>query len=106
MKFYPYSNIQSTNLKSLLISVRILGFMSYLLFFGAVLVIAFGVLSGTSEPVALGNGINATMTMHSPTGPAIITGIWGLVSSICLLAFSGLCAAVVSCENKFTSKAE
>jgi hypothetical protein len=31
--------------------------------------------------------------------------MWGVISSVCILGFSGLCAAVVSCEYKYTRPA-
>lgn len=92
MKFYPYSTIESENLKPLLISARVLGFISYLLFVLALLFAIYGIVSPT--PLRNGLGSISIFSLYS----AFIG-----ISSILLLAFSGLCAAVVSCENKFTS---
>jgi hypothetical protein len=104
MKFYPYSKIRTENLKGLLIASRALGVLSYILFITTFCIGIYGILSGAGGTKDFGNGM--TMTMPSNTGPAIIISIWGLVSSVCVLAFSGLCAAVVSCENKFTAAVE
>ncbi len=105
MKLYPYTNIQTKNLKSLLISARVLGFLSYILFFGAIIIGVYGILIDQPKTFNIGGG-QATMSSPGTTGPAILAAIWGLVSSVCILAFSGLCAAVVSCEYKFTTTAE
>lgn len=102
MKLYPYTNIQTKNLKPLLLSARVLGLLSYVLFFFALFIGIYGVL--IDQPKAFDvAGFQGTMSAPGTTGPALIGAIWGLVSSVCVLAFSGLCAAVVSCEHKFTS---
>jgi len=104
MKLYPYSKIRTENLKSLLIASRVLGVLSYILFIITVCIGIYGVISGSGGTTDLGNGI--TMNAPSNSGPAIMISIWGIVSSVCVLAFSGLCAAVVSCEFKFTTVTE
>jgi hypothetical protein len=100
MKLYPYSTIKTENLKGLLIASRVLGFLSYILFFIAICIGLFGVFSNLGAPKDLGNGI----VMSAPNAglPVMIMSIWGAVSAVCILAFSGLCAAVVSCEYKYT----
>lgn len=101
MKLYPYSKIRTENLKSLLLASRVLGVLSYILF---IITFCVGIFSVFGGPTHLGNG----MTMAGPSimGPTIMILIWGIVSSVCVLAFSGLCAAVVSCEHKFTTANE
>ncbi|PKG80639.1 hypothetical protein CXF85_21180 [Colwellia sp. 75C3] len=106
MKFYPYSIIESKNLKALLISARVLGFFSYLLFFAALFIGILGVVNDVPKTGELSSGLKATLSAPGTTGPAILFLFWGVISSIGLLAFSGLCAAVVSCEHKFTSTSE
>lgn len=101
MKLYPYSKIRTKNLKSLLIASRVLGVLSYILFIITVCIGIYGVFGGSGGTTNFGNGM--TMTVPSNSGPAIMISIWGIVSSVCVLAFSGLCAAVVSCEHKSTS---
>ncbi|MEZ7204420.1 hypothetical protein [Pseudoalteromonas sp. DY56-GL79] len=104
MKLYPYSKIQTENLKGLLIASRVLGVLSYILLIITVCIGIYGAFSGFGGTKDLGNGI--TMTVSNSSGPAIMVSIWGMVSSVCVLAFSGLCAAVVSCEYKFTKTSE
>jgi hypothetical protein len=104
MKLYPYSKIKTKNLSGLLIVSRALGVISYVLAISTVFIglyLTFGGPGGTTE---FGNG--ATMTISRSSGPAIMISVWGIVSSVCILAFSGLCAAVVSCEHKFTTVVE
>ena len=100
MKLYPYSTIKTENLKGLLIASRVLGFLSYILFFIAICIGLFGVFSNLGAPKDLGNGI----VMSAPNAglPVMIMSIWGAVSAVCILAFSGLCAPIVSCEYKYT----
>ncbi|MDC9524215.1 hypothetical protein PSH54_01680 [Pseudoalteromonas sp. Angola-30] len=103
MKLYPYPTIKTENLKGLLIASRVLGFLSYILFFIAICIGLFGVFSNLGAPKDLGNGI----VMSAPNAglPVMIMSIWGAVSAVSavfILAFSGLCAAVVSCEYKYT----
>ena len=105
MKFYPYANLKSDNLKPLLFASRVIGLFSYLLFIATVLLlIAIPFLGSESVTRDLGG---ATMSFSTPdnSGVAIIGSIWSLVSAISLLAFSGLCAAVVSCEYTYTKSA-
>lgn len=104
MKLYPYSKIKTENLKGLLIASRILGVLSYILLIVTIFIGIYGVFSGFGGTRDLGNGM--TMTVPNNSGPAIMVSIWGIVSSVCVLAFSGLCAAVVSCEYKFTKTSE
>jgi len=101
MKLYPYSRIKTTNLGGLLFIARVLGVFSYALAIITIfagLYLTFGGPDGTTE---LGNG--ATMTISRSYDPVITIFGWGIVSSICILVFSGLCAAVVSFEHKFAT---
>lgn len=95
MKLYPYPTIKTENLKGLLIASRVLALLSYILFFITISVALFGIFSSLGEPKPLGNG----MFISSPNASLPV------VSSVCILAFSGLCAAVVSCEYKYTRPA-
>ncbi len=103
MKLYPYPTIKTENLKGLLIASRVLALLSYILFFITISVALFGIFSSLSEPKPLGNG----MFISSPNAslPVVFMSMWGVISSVCILAFSGLCAAVVSCEYKYTRPA-
>lgn len=101
MKLYPYSKIKTVNLGGLLFTARLLGMLSYALAIMTVLttlILTFGGPGGTTD---LGNG--ATMTISRSYEPVITIFVWGMVSSVCILAFSGLCAAVVSFEHKFST---
>ncbi|GAC28211.1 hypothetical protein [Brumicola pallidula] len=104
MKLYPYSKIKTKNLGGLLIVSRVLGVLSYLLAISAICIGFYLTFAGPGGTTELGNG--ATMTIQRNSGPALMISVWGVVSSICILVFSGLCAAVVSCENKFTTVVE
>ena len=106
MKLYPYTNIQTKNLKSLLISARFLALLSYILFFGAIIIGVYGTLIDQPKTFNMGGSMQGTLSAPATTGPAILAAIWGVVSSISILAFSGLCAAVVSCEYKYTTTVE
>jgi hypothetical protein len=105
MKLYPYSKITTENLKGLLIASRVLGVLSYMLFIITVCIGIYGAFISSGGTTDLGNGMTMTAP-NSSSGPAVMIAIWGIVSSVCVLAFSGLCAAVVSCEHKFTKTAE
>jgi len=103
MKLYPYSTIRTENLKGLLIASRALALLSYILFFITICVGLFGIFSSLDEPKDLGNGV--FISSPNATVPVILMSMWGVVSSVCILAFSGLCAAVASCEYKYTKSA-
>lgn len=103
MKLYPYSKIKTENLKGLLIASRALALLSYILFFITICIGLFSIFSGFGGPRDLGNGI--VMSAPSANAPVIFMSMWGVISSVCVLAFSGLCAAVVSCEYKYTNPA-
>ena len=102
MKFYPYSKIETSTLKSLLFAARLLGWLSYILLAVALLIPTFGFLTSFAQPIQLDGGITATMP--NLAGGSIVIGFWLVIPSVILLAFSGLCAAIVSFEHKFTSK--
>ncbi|MEL4431334.1 hypothetical protein [Shewanella mangrovisoli] len=105
MKFYPYSRLKSENLKPLLFATRLLGIFSYLLFLTTfILIIAIPFLGSEAITKDLGGGITMSFSTPDTSGAAIIGSIGSLVSAISLLAFSGLCGAVVSCEYKYTKQ--
>ncbi|RUO38651.1 hypothetical protein CWE13_03115 [Aliidiomarina shirensis] len=102
MKFYPYSNLKSENLKPLLFSSRLICLLAYLLFAVTIfLIISIPFLGGETITRDMGG---ATMSFNTPdrSGVAILGSIWSVVGALSLLAFSGLCAAVVSFEYKYT----
>ncbi len=105
MKLYPYSKLQTTNLKLLLFAARCLGFLGLVLIIFSIVVGAFGVILDQPRTMNFG-GINGTMSAPGTTLPSLLFALWGIFTSIFVLAFSGLCAAVVSCEHKYTSTPE
>mgnify|MGYP000176456300 CR=1 FL=1 len=104
MKLYPYSNIRTENLKGLLIASRALGAVSYILL---TITLCFGIYGTVIDSVGsteIRNGL--TLSATNNVGATIMASMWGVVSSVFILAFSGLCAAVVSCEYKYTKTTE
>ncbi|GAB4195487.1 MAG: hypothetical protein Tsb002_28060 [Wenzhouxiangellaceae bacterium] len=104
MKFYPYSNLKSENLKPLLFATRLIGALSYLLFLASIiLIIAIPFLGPEAITTDIGG---ATMFFNTPDyrGIAIIGSIWSVIGAITLLSLSGLYGAVVSCEYKYTKQ--
>ncbi|MBQ4834505.1 hypothetical protein J8L70_14765 [Pseudoalteromonas sp. MMG010] len=98
MKLYPYAKIKTENLKGLLFASRVLAFLSYAFLVVTVIVGIIGLMSGLGSNMSLGNGA----ILQSNGISAIMISMWGVACSVALLAFSGLCAAVVSCEYKYT----
>ncbi|GGW74903.1 hypothetical protein GCM10007391_03830 [Alteromonas halophila] len=85
MKLYPYQTIQTVNLPTLLFAARAIGIFAYI--FSLLTVLLWGAAFAV-EP-----GIRET---------CIFVSLGTFLATICFLAISGLCAAVVSCEQKYT----
>ncbi len=87
MKLYPYQTIQTVNLPTLLFAARALGIFAYIFSFFTVLLwgAAFAVDPRVRET-------------------CLLVSIGTFSATICFLVISGLCAAVVSCEQKYTSR--
>ncbi|RUO19889.1 hypothetical protein [Aliidiomarina haloalkalitolerans] len=103
MKIYPYSRIKTVNLGPLLIAARLIGFISFILFAIAItLMIVAPFLESGVITQDLGSGTTLTFTKPNHTGLAIVASLWSVVSALATLAFSGLCAAVVSLEYTYT----
>ena len=85
MKLYPYQTIQTVNLPTLLFAARALGIFAYIFSFFTVLLwgVAFAVDPRVRET-------------------CLFVSIGTFSATICFLVISGLCAAVVSCEQKYT----
>ena len=85
MKLYPYQTIQTVNLPTLLFAARALGIFAYIFSFFTVLLwgAAFAVDPRVRET-------------------CLLVSIGTFSATICFLVISGLCAAVVSCEQKYT----
>jgi hypothetical protein len=98
MKFYPFSKVTSVNLKPLLFVSRFFGVISYMLFFMAFMALIYGVFGDSGGQKDIGGG--AMMSTPNYSGFSLILSVWGLFLGVCVLAFSGLCAAIVSIENK------
>lgn len=103
MKFYPYSKIQSNNLKILLYVARalaIIGFVSLIVALASFVLSPF--FGSESAVVDMGDGVRASIRGNAQTGVMLITGVWSFLSALFTLAFSGLCAAAVSAEYQYT----
>ncbi|MET1254825.1 hypothetical protein [Aliikangiella maris] len=104
MKLYPYRNIKTENLKTLLIVTRALGILGYLLVLISVgLLLASFFMGEETITKDIGSGIRFTTKTTDYSGLAIISSIWSIASALGIIAISGLCAAVVSCEYQYTS---
>lgn len=103
MKIYPYSSIKTVNLGPLLFAARLIGFISFILFAIAIaLLIVVPFLESGVITRELGSGTTLTFNRPNYTGLAIVGSLWSVVSALATLAFSGLCAAVVSIEHTYT----
>lgn len=103
MKIYPYSSIKTVNLGPLLFAARLIGFISFILFIIAIaLLIMLPFLDSGVVTRELGSGASLTFIGPNYAGMAIVGSLWSVVSALATLAFSGLCAAVVSIEHTYT----
>lgn len=102
MKVYPYSRLQSENLKPLLFSARVIGLLSYLLFAISIVLLIASLFMGPETINKPFGGATMSFTTPDYSGVAIVGGLWSVASALSLLAFSGLCAAVVSAEYHYT----
>jgi len=79
-----------------------MGVIGILLFVIALVMTAFGIYFSIPQTTVIGN-----MEMIWTTSGLGAIGLFGglslFISSILIFALSGLCAAVVSCEFKYTS---
>ena len=101
MKLYPYSNIQTDNLKPLLFASRLLALIAYILFLVAVITgikAIFGSFGGI-EKVG-----NLTLTRANTSGATSLLVVWEVITSLGIIMVSGLGAAIVSIENKYLTK--
>ncbi len=104
MALYPYSEIQTNNLGPLLTAARILAMLGYVLFISAVVLGFYGLFFDMPKAIELENNVRINLPADASFGVVMVTTLWGVVSAVMVLAFSGLCAAAVSCEHKYTSK--
>ena len=101
MKFYPFSNIQTNNLGLLLFAARLIAICGCLAIVVSLLSAGYGFFFGkTTEPTQLEHGLMILGADHSPSFYAFagVTFSFGIVAFI----VSGILAALISMENKFT----
>jgi hypothetical protein len=96
MKLYPYSKIKTEKLGILLFSARALAVIGMIMVLAGIFFSIVGLFY--SGPQAMGNGM--TMRMPWMAVSSIISLIFGVFSGLVVLAFSGICAAIVSRDNK------
>ncbi len=106
MKLLPYSNIKSDNLKILLFTSRALSVLSYMVFIASIIFVIFALLTGTINYTLDGEMSGISVSTETAYGPAIMILMIGTVIGFCLSMLSGFCAAVVSCEYKYTKTNE
>ncbi len=102
MKLYPYSNIKTENLFTLLLASRLIGAIGYL---AIVATLGLLILSIFAGPQTIAGDPNSPIVSMSTLGYREV--VWSLsftsfISGLICLSLSGLCAAVVSCEYKYT----
>lgn len=103
MKFYPYSKIQSNNLKILLYVARALAIIGFISLIVALVSFALSPFFGSESVVMdMGDGIRTSVHRNGQMAFMMITGVWSFLSALFTLAFSGLCAAAVSAEYQYT----
>jgi hypothetical protein len=102
MKLYPYSKVKTENLFTLLLASRFVGVIGYLAIVVAIGLLIFSIFAGPQ--IILGDPNSPIISMSTPGYREVVLSL-SLASfisgSICLI-LSGLCAAVVSCEHKYT----
>jgi len=102
MRPYPYSNIKSKNLKALLLAARTLAGASYLIICIFLFSLGASIFGGTGGDVGVSE--NVSVSIGALESVDATTAVWSFIGAIAVLAFSGLCAAVVSCEHKLTTQ--
>lgn len=92
MKLYPFSQITSKNLKLLLLTARLLASSAIVLFVATVVfaIYFFFVTPQTIMETVLKQGF-------------LSYSVFASITAVILLVISGLSAAVVSCEYKYTN---
>lgn len=104
MKLYPYSRIKTKNLSILLFTARFLGILGYafslltLLLWVASIFLGPRTISGDPDSPLI------SVTWNGARGMAWFLSLGTISSALLFFAVSGLCAAVVSCEYKYTQK--
>lgn len=97
MKFYPYSNLQSNNLKPILFLARTTCVLGFLLFIAAILSLIASPFLG-SEVLLLDHGMK--MTTADNSWLSVLAAISFFVGAIFVVGLSGLFALAVSFEHK------
>ena len=104
MPLLPYSKLKSENLKSLLFASRTLKVLAYSAFVVSIILTVLAFSTGLINYELDGQFSGVSVATDSAVGPGILILISGIVSSLCLLILSGLCAAIVSFEYKYTQR--
>lgn len=102
MKFYPYSKIKTENLSTLLFTARFLGVLGYLFSLFTVLLWVSSFFLGPRTFAGDPNGPIISATWSGARGIAWYLSLGTISSALFFFVVSGLCAAVVSCEYKYT----
>ncbi len=93
MKLYPFSQVTSKNLKLLLLAARLLASSAILLF---VAIVVFAIYFSFVTPQTI---------METVLKQGVISNsFFAFITAAILLVISGLSAAVVSCEYKYTNE--
>ena len=93
MKLYPFSQVTSKNLKLLLLAARLLASSAILLF---VATVVFAIYFSFLTPQTI---------METVLKQGFLSySVFAFITAAILLVISGLSAAVVSCEYKYTNE--
>ncbi|GAB2681705.1 hypothetical protein [Aliiglaciecola aliphaticivorans] len=104
MKFYPYYQLTTKNLSSLLLTVRLLGFIGNLALIASVGLLVFSIFAGPQTFAGDPSGL--IVSMKTPGYRGVVWAMSGasfVVGVLCLIS-SGLCAAIVSWEYQKTKE--
>lgn len=103
MKLYPYTQINTENLKGLLILSRVMGLVSYLLFTASIALSLWALyveLGGSNTEV----GHDFIISVSPSPIPILYTLASALCIAVSLLVISSICAALVSWEHKISKE--
>ncbi|MDD8060067.1 hypothetical protein [Shewanella metallivivens] len=96
MKLYPFSNIKTNHLGLLLFAARLIAICGCLAIVVSLLSAGYGFFFGkTTEPMQLEHGLMILGADHSP-------GFYAFAGVTFSFVVSGILAALISMENKFT----
>lgn len=102
MKYYPYSKVKTEHLLTLLLTARFVGFVGYLSIVVSLGLLVFSIFAGPQS--IIGDPNSPVVSMSTP---GYRSAVWALsiasflIGLVCMI-LSGLCAAIVSFEHKYT----